>query len=68
VPFTFAFIMPTNSALFAKEEELASAGEKVDAAEVKNVHALLDSWAVLNLVRAGLVAAGGLCAVGAVVL
>jgi hypothetical protein len=68
VPFTLVFIMPTNNALIAKKEELASVGGKAEAAEEENVYALMDSWAMLNMVRVGLVAAGALCAVGAVVL
>lgn len=73
VPFTFAFIVPTNDKLIAKKDELAGASltdKSVEAngADGESVHELIDRWAVLNLVRAGLVAAGAACAVAAVVV
>ncbi|CBX91686.1 hypothetical protein LEMA_P071940.1 [Plenodomus lingam JN3] len=77
VPFTFAFIVPTNNKLIAKKDEFASLSQKsartkagmpggwddVEADRSETVHALIDRWAVLNLLRVGLVAGGSLCAV-----
>ncbi|KAH9873283.1 hypothetical protein J1614_005681, partial [Plenodomus biglobosus] len=77
VPFTYAFIVPTNNKLIAKKDEFASLSQKsrsakagmpggwdeVEADSLETVHALIDRWGVLNLVRAGLVAGGSLCAV-----
>ena len=62
VPFTLLVIAPTNNALEAKNEELASASLE-SKAEGENVHALMDKWATLNLARAGIVAIGALCTV-----
>ncbi|CAO2653352.1 Nn.00g027630.m01.CDS01 [Neocucurbitaria sp. VM-36] len=72
VPFTLAFIVPTNNKLIAKKDELASASLDDKAAEAgvaqdETVHALIDRWATLNLARAVLVGAGALCAVLAAV-
>ncbi|KAI8936631.1 hypothetical protein NX059_007030 [Plenodomus lindquistii] len=77
IPFTFAFIVPTNNKLIAKRDEFASLSQRsktsragmpgswddVEADGGETVHALIDRWGVLNLVRAGLVAGGSLCAV-----
>lgn len=68
IPFTLAFIKPTNDKLFAKKEELASASLEDKAVEAnvaqgETVHALIDKWATLNLARAVLVGAGAICAV-----
>ncbi|KAF2125645.1 hypothetical protein P153DRAFT_298963 [Dothidotthia symphoricarpi CBS 119687] len=68
VPFTFFFIVPTNEALFAKEEQLASASltdKNVEegVAEAETTHALIDKWGVVNLGRAALVAVASVCTV-----
>ncbi|KAH7371693.1 hypothetical protein BKA66DRAFT_181583 [Pyrenochaeta sp. MPI-SDFR-AT-0127] len=68
VPFTFAFIVPTNNKLIAKKDELASASLddkaiEANVAQGETVHALIDKWALLNLGRAALIFAGSLCAV-----
>ncbi|KAF2850188.1 hypothetical protein T440DRAFT_116409 [Plenodomus tracheiphilus IPT5] len=76
IPFTFAFIVPTNNKLIAKSDEFASLSQKsrsakagmpggwdeVEADGGETVHALVDRWGVLNLVRASLVAGGSLSA------
>jgi hypothetical protein len=53
---TFAAIKPINDKLFAASESLSSAELNKDAevgvAKAETVHALLDKWATLNLVRA----------------
>jgi hypothetical protein len=68
VPFTIAFIVPTNNKLEAKMRQLESASledkaPEVGVAEAETVHALIDKWGVLNLARAGIIAAGVLCTV-----
>ncbi|KAF2621265.1 hypothetical protein BU25DRAFT_416285 [Macroventuria anomochaeta] len=68
VPFTFAFIVPLNNKLEARMRQLESTSledKAVEAgvAEVETTHALIDKWGVLNLARAGLIAAGVLCTV-----
>ncbi|KAJ4361844.1 hypothetical protein N0V83_010785 [Neocucurbitaria cava] len=68
VPFTFAFIVPTNNKLIAKKDDLASASlddKAVEAgvAQGETVHALIDRWATLNLARAVLIGVGALCTV-----
>ncbi|KAF1834733.1 hypothetical protein BDW02DRAFT_497496 [Decorospora gaudefroyi] len=68
VPFTFAFIVPTNNKLMAKKDELGSASLEdksieANAAEGETVHELMDRWATLNMARAVLVGAGALCSV-----
>jgi DMSO reductase anchor subunit len=67
VPFTIAFIVPTNNKLIEKMNSLSSASlddkaVESDVAEAETTHALLDKWATLNLARAVLVGAGALCA------
>lgn len=57
VPFTFAFILPTNKKLFAKEKSLGAASLEDKSVEVgvareETVHALIDKWATLNFARA----------------
>lgn len=47
--------------LESKSLEDKAAG--VGVAEAETTHALIDRWGVLNLARAGLVAAGALCTV-----
>lgn len=71
-PFTILFIKPVNDKLIAKMNELASASLEDKAveqgvAEGENTHALIDRWAVLNVVRAGFLVAGMGCAVGGAV-
>lgn len=68
MPFTLAFIAPTNEKLLAKKDHLASASledkaVEANVAEGETVHALIDKWATLNLGRAVLVAVGSLCTV-----
>ncbi|KAH6633714.1 hypothetical protein C7974DRAFT_177096 [Boeremia exigua] len=68
VPFTFAFIVPLNKKLEARMRQLESTSledKAVEAgvAEAETTHALIDRWGVLNLARAGLIAAGVLCTV-----
>ncbi|KAF2875568.1 hypothetical protein BDV95DRAFT_485546 [Massariosphaeria phaeospora] len=72
IPFTFAFLMPTNNALMEKSEALASTAldDKNAEAGVKSgesVHELIDKWGVLNLARAGIVGVGALLTVLAAV-
>lgn len=67
VPFTLAVMMPTNSKLSEKSRTLATTalGDKsaeIAVAEEETVHALLDKWATLNLVRALIVGAGAVLA------
>ncbi|KAH7135534.1 hypothetical protein B0J11DRAFT_518573 [Dendryphion nanum] len=57
LPFTFAFIVPVNKKLFAKEKLIGAAALEDKAVEAgvareETVHALLDKWATLNFVRA----------------
>lgn len=75
VPFTLAFISPTNNKLIAKKDEFASLSQRstqakagmpggwddVDVEGGETVHALIDRWALLNLARAALVAGGAFC-------
>lgn len=73
MPFTFAFIVPTNKKLFAKRDQLAAASLEDKAVEVgvtqeETVHALIDKWGTLNLARAVIVGTGALCAILAAVL
>ncbi|KAF1935585.1 hypothetical protein EJ02DRAFT_460258 [Clathrospora elynae] len=68
IPFTLAFLAPTNNKLLAKKDELASASLEdkaieANVAEGENVHALMDRWATLNLARCVLVGAGALCTI-----
>lgn len=68
VPFTFAFIVPLNNKLEARmrqleSESLENKAVEVGIAEEETTHALIDRWGVLNLARAGLIAAGVLCTV-----
>jgi len=77
VPFTLAFILPTNHKLIAKKDEFASLSQKstrakagmpggwedIDVEGGETVHALIDRWAMLNLARAVLVAGGAFCTV-----
>lgn len=68
IPFTIAFIVPTNNKLEARMRQLESTSledKAVEAgvAEAETTHALIDKWGVLNLVRAGIIAAGVLCTV-----
>lgn len=68
IPFTFAFIVPTNNALFEKKRQLADVEVSAKDVEVgvkkeETVHALIDKWATLNLARALLVGLGSVCAV-----
>lgn len=63
IPFTFAFIVPTNKKLFEKEQSLATASIEDKAVEAgvareETVHALIDKWATLNLARALIVGVG----------
>ncbi|OAL43546.1 hypothetical protein IQ07DRAFT_616393 [Pyrenochaeta sp. DS3sAY3a] len=73
VPFTFAFIVPTNKKLLAKRDQLAAASLEDKAIEVgvaqdETVHALIDKWGTLNLARAVIVGTGALCAIIAAVI
>ncbi|KAF2274918.1 uncharacterized protein EI97DRAFT_459871 [Westerdykella ornata] len=67
IPYTFAFIVPTNKKLYEKLRSLATTGLEDKAAEVgvakkETVNALLDKWATLNLIRALLAGAGAVLA------
>ncbi|KAF2020487.1 hypothetical protein BU24DRAFT_416169 [Aaosphaeria arxii CBS 175.79] len=67
VPFTYAFIVPTNKKLFAKADSLAATSLDNKAAEAgvakeETVHALIDKWATLNFARALIVGAAALLA------
>jgi uncharacterized membrane protein len=67
VPFTIAFIAPINEKLIEKMDSLASTSLEDKAvekgvAEGETTHALIDKWATLNVVRAGFLVAGTLCA------
>ncbi|KAL1592517.1 hypothetical protein SLS59_009751 [Nothophoma quercina] len=68
VPFTLFFIGPTNAKLQAKMRALEATSLEDKSAEVgvaheETVHALIDKWGMLNLARAGIIAAGVLCTV-----
>ncbi|KAJ4337229.1 hypothetical protein N0V87_004902 [Didymella glomerata] len=68
VPFTLAFIVPLNNKLEERMRQLDSKSledkaVEVGVAEEETTHALIDKWGVLNLARAGLIAAGVLCTV-----
>ncbi|KAJ4374642.1 hypothetical protein N0V86_007515 [Didymella sp. IMI 355093] len=68
VPFTLAFIVPLNNKLEERMRQLESTSledkaVEVGVAEEETTHALIDRWGVLNLARAGLIAAGVLCTV-----
>lgn len=70
MPFTFAFIVPTNKKLFEKVDSLAATSLEDKAVEAgvakeETVHALLDKWATLNLARALIVGVGAALAVWA---
>lgn len=67
MPFTLAFIAPVNEKLIEKRDSLASTsleGKAIEqgVAEGETTHALIDKWATLNVVRAGFLVAGTLCA------
>lgn len=62
VPFTFAFIMPTNNAL---EREIARETKTLSRAAAV---ALLQKWARWNLLRSVLPLAGAACAVWNIVV
>jgi hypothetical protein len=72
LPYTLAFMLSTNNKLFAKRDELASVSledhmvEKGVAHE-ETTHALIDKWALLNLVRASIVGIGAGLAIWAAV-
>jgi hypothetical protein len=62
----------TNKKLFAKQQSLAATSLEDKAAEAgvakeETVHALIDKWAMLNLVRSMLVGAGAVLAAWAAV-
>ena len=68
MPFTLFFIGPTNTKLQAKMRALEATSLEDKSAEVgvaqeETVHALIDKWGMLNLARAGIIAAGVLCTV-----
>ncbi|KAJ4319512.1 hypothetical protein N0V94_003846 [Neodidymelliopsis sp. IMI 364377] len=68
IPFTIAFIVPTNNKLEGKMRQLESTSledkaVEADIAEAETVHALIDRWGMLNLARAALIAAGFLSTV-----
>ncbi|KAF2183027.1 hypothetical protein K469DRAFT_710979 [Zopfia rhizophila CBS 207.26] len=70
VPYTLAFIQPTNKALLAKVDSLATTELTDKAAEAgvssgETVHALIDKWATLNLGRVLLTGAGTILALWA---
>jgi hypothetical protein len=70
VPFTFAFMAPTNNKLIEKRDALAMVAAEDKTAEAgvareETVHALLDKWAVLNLGRAMIVGLGSILAMWA---
>ncbi|KAF1994701.1 DUF1772-domain-containing protein [Amniculicola lignicola CBS 123094] len=72
IPFTFAFIMPTNKKLFAKAESLANASLEDKAVEKgvpkeETVHQLVDKWGMLNLVRTAITGLGAVAAIWAAV-
>lgn len=46
-----------------KSKSLGDKASESRSAETETTHALIDKWGVLNLVRAGIVAAGVLCTV-----
>ena len=67
VPYTLAFMMPTNRRLHAADkrfngvEAKAKGEEEVGAEEAEGFKALVDWWGVLNLGRAVLLMAGSAC-------
>jgi hypothetical protein len=68
VPYTLVLMKPVNSKLNSKSETLATTELTDKAAEAgvsreETVHALIDRWAVFNLGRALLTAAGSVCMV-----
>ena len=68
MPFTLFFIGPTNTKLQAKMRALEATSledksVEVGVAQEETVHALIDKWGMLNLARAGIIAAGVLCTV-----
>ncbi|KAF2463248.1 uncharacterized protein BDR25DRAFT_307855 [Lindgomyces ingoldianus] len=72
IPYTLAFMKPTNNKLLSKADSLASTELSNKAAEAgvtqsETVHALLDKWATLNLARALITCVGALCAVWAAI-
>jgi hypothetical protein len=72
IPFTLAFINPTNKKLLEKRQALAATTEEDKTAELgvakeETVHALLDKWATLNLVRALVIGVGSALATWAAV-
>jgi hypothetical protein len=62
VPYTLAVMLPTNRKLLAKVEETKTLGVKDELVEVglgnETAHKLVDSWGVLNLGRAFMLAIG----------
>lgn len=70
VPFTLAFLKPTNDKLFEKETSLAGTSLDDKAAEAgvtsgETTHALIDKWAMLNLARAAITGVGAIFAIWA---
>lgn len=71
-PFTIAFIKPVNDKLIEKMNALSSVSLEDKAVEKgvakeETTHALIDKWAMLNVVRALFLVAGTLCATVAAV-
>lgn len=60
VPYTFAFIVPTNKKLIAKEKETRelSVTDTVSEPDGETAHALVDKWGMLNLGRSFLLGTG----------
>ncbi|KAF2794185.1 hypothetical protein K505DRAFT_275564 [Melanomma pulvis-pyrius CBS 109.77] len=72
IPFTLAFIDPTNKKLDKKLESfvgtaLTDKAAEAGIAEEETTHALLDKWATLNLARAGIIGLGAVLGIWAAV-
>ncbi|KAF2637157.1 hypothetical protein P280DRAFT_458251 [Massarina eburnea CBS 473.64] len=70
VPYTLLVIGPINDKLFAKEKEYSSKSLEDKAVEAgvgkeETVHALIDRWALVNVVRAGITGVGAVLTVWA---
>ncbi|KAF2708747.1 hypothetical protein K504DRAFT_477199 [Pleomassaria siparia CBS 279.74] len=72
VPFTFAFMVPTNTKLDEKLDSFAGTAltdkeAEAGVAKEETTHALLDKWATLNLARAGIIGVASILGVWAAV-
>ena len=72
MPYTVAILKPLTDKINARAEEYAKATpEEIEAEESaglrkeETVHALVDKWASLNLIRSGIIMAASLSAIWA---